>query len=469
MTRIILFLNKCVPKMIAVAIILVIAILCLEWYRGWKNRQLKELKKGSRKKAHGIIFGKLGIKFVFSPWDKEGHVGIFAASGTGKTSACLIPTIRSISEKHVKSYTYAIDISGDISKNCPDVPYKLEYAPEKPDTPPYNIFAPIDALDEIEDKYEALEQLAFLLMPEKVNMNDNARFFLVNGRKILTASLIAFYPVGMDFISICERIVQSSWQELFRDIDNTGNIDAIRYINGFEGANEANTAGCKQSCDDALKLFATNGKIKRSIRRPKRGEKSVEPKMIEHSNIFVVIGEDKLSLYAPLMNILTSQLMEYVGTRKVTKNSPCILLCLDELASLHIDGELILDGVRRFRKRKCRLILLMQNTADLNILYGADVTRAILANLKYKVLLGGTGLGEPESQKYFAELIGYKDSTKHSTSSNAKQTTHTESEAKEWVIEPAELDRQGKDTVILIAADEPDGYLKLKKNYYFKR
>lgn len=34
MTRIILFLNECVPKMVAVAIILVIAILCLEWYRG---------------------------------------------------------------------------------------------------------------------------------------------------------------------------------------------------------------------------------------------------------------------------------------------------------------------------------------------------------------------------------------------------------------------------------------------------
>lgn len=465
MKRIILFLNECVPKMAAVAIILVIAILCLEWYRGWKNRQLKELKKGSRKKAHGIIFGKKGRKFVYSPVTAEGHVGVFSASGTGKTSACLIPTIRSISEKHVKSYTYAIDISGDISKNCPDVPYKLEYAPEKPDTTPYNIFAPIDDLDATEDKYEALEQLAFLLMPEEPNMNDNARFFLVNGRKILTASLIAFYQ-KLDFIAICEKVVGSSYQELFRAIDESQIEEAIMYINSFENANPANTAGCKQSCDDALKLFATNGKIKRSIRRPKKGEKSVEPKKIEHNNIFVVVGEDKLNLYAPLMNILTSQLMEYVGTRKVTENSPCILLCLDELASLHIDGELILDGVRRFRKRKCRLILLMQNTADLNILYGADATRAILSNLRYKVLLGG--LGEPESQQYFASLIGYRNSTKHSTSSNAKQTTHTESEAKEWVIEPADLDRQGKDTVILIASDESDGYMKLKKSYYFK-
>lgn len=462
MTRIILFLNDCVPKIVTVAIILVIAILCLEWYRGWKNRQLKELKKGSRKKAHGIIFGKQGIRLVYSPEDKEGHVGVFSASGTGKTASVGIPTLRAW---HGTSYT--IDISGDICKNCPDMPHKLVYAPENPDTAPYDIFAPIDDLDATEDKYEALEQLAFLLMPEEPNMNDNARFFLVNGRKILTASLIAFYPVGMDFIPICERIVQSSWQELFRDIDNTENIDAMRYINGFEGANEANTAGCKQSCDDALKLFATNGKIKRSIRRPKKGEKSVEPKKIEHNNIFVVVGEDKLNLYAPLMNILTSQLMNYIGTREVQKSSPAILLFLDEFGSLKLDSELILDGVRRFRKRRCRIMVLMQNTVDLNLLYGADATRAILSNLKYKVLLGG--LGEPESQKYFAELIGYKDSTKHSTSSNAKQTTHTESETKEWVIEPADLDRQGKDTVILIASDEPEGHMKLKKNYYFKR
>lgn len=461
MTRIILFLNNCVPKMVTVAIILVIVILCLDSYRGWKNKKLKELKNGSRKKAHGIIFGKKGWKLVYSPEQAEGHVGVFSASGTGKTASIGIPTLRAW-----KGTTYTIDISGDICKNS-DMPYKLVYAPEKPDTTPYNIFAPIDNLDEIEDKYEALEQLAFLLMPEELNMNDNARFFLVNGRKILTASLIAFYSKGMDFIEIAERIVGSSWQELFRDIDNTENIDAIRYINSFEGANQANTAGCKQSADDALKLFATNGKIKRSIRRPKKGEQAVEPKKIEHNNIFVVVGEDKLNLYAPLMNILTSQIMQYIGTREVQKSSPAILLFLDEYGSLKLDKELILDAVRRFRKRRCRIMVLMQNTVDLNLLYGADATRAILSNLKYKVLLGG--LGEPESQKYFAELIGYKDSTKHSTSSNAKQTTHTESEAKEWVIEPADLDRQGKDTVILIASDEPDGHMKLKKNYYFKR
>ena len=46
-------------------------------------------------------------------------------------------------------------------------------------------------------------------------------------------------------------------------------------------------------------------------------------------------------------------------------------------------------------------------------------------------------------------------------------TPRTESEEKEWVIEPAELDRQGKDTLILLHS-EGTGYMLLKKNYYFK-
>lgn len=428
--------------------------------RSNQEKKVKYLKKGDNEKAHGIIFGKKGKKLIYSPETEEGHVGIFSASGTGKTSAIGIPTLRSW-----QGTSYTIDISGDVCKNCPDMAHKLIYEPENPQSVPYNIFGAIDDLSNPEDKHEALEQLAFLLMPEAPNMNDNAKYFLTNGRKILTASLIAFYTAGMDFIAICEKIVISSYQELFRAIDETQNQNAIMYINSFLGASEQNTSGCKQSCDDSIKLFATNAKVKRSIHRPDKGEDAIEPKKIEKHNIFVVIGEDKLALYAPLMNILTSQIMQYIGTRQVTQNSPTILLFLDEFGSLKLDADLILDGVRRFRKRKCRIMPLMQNTVDMNILYGEETTRAILSNLKYKVLLGG--LGEPQSQKYFAELLGYKKIKKRSTSKSSKQTTRTESEEKEWVIEPADLDRQGKDTLILLHP-ESTGYMLLRKNYYFK-
>ena len=138
---------------------------------------------------------------------------------------------------------------------------------------------------------------------------------------------------------------------------------------------------------------------------------------------------------------------------------------MDEYASLKLNATTILEALRKYRKRKCRVMLLTQNLADLDILYGKETTRALMANLRFKVLLGG--LGETESQKYFADLIGYKETKKYSKSTSHSQVTHTESETKEYIIAPADLDRQGKDTVILIYP-ENDGYILLKKNYYFK-
>lgn len=454
--------NKIKERELFVLALIILVVFSLI-YQSKNSGKLREIWFSNKGKEHGVIFGKKGRKVLYSPEDSEGHIGVFSASGTGKTSAIGIPTLRTW-----RGTSYVIDISGDICKNCPNMPNdKFVFSPETSDSAPYNLFGVIDDFSDYGDKNEALEQLAFLLMPNEINMNDNAKFFLVNGRKILTASLIAFYSEGMDFIDIATKIVESDWSELFREIDKTENKDAIIYINSFLGASEQNTAGCKQTCDEALKLFATNTKIKRSIRRPKEGETAIQPKMLEKNNIFVVVGEDKLALYMPLMNIITSQIMQYIGTRKVTDDSLTILLFLDEYGSLKIDSDIVLDSVRRFRKRKCRVMLLMQNISDMTILYGGEVTRAILSNLRFKILLGG--LGEPESQKYFAELIGYKKNKKVSRTKNSGKTVLTETEEKEWVIEPANLDRQGKDCAILILASEKNGYIRLKKNYFFKK
>lgn len=455
-----MIIEKITVPVVIIAVLMLAFTLFDKMRRQNHKKILKELKKASADKAHGVLFGKLGRKIIFSPTGSEGSIAVFAASGTGKTSAIGIPTLRSWT-----GTSFTIDISGDICKNCPDMPNKIIYEPEDPDTTPYNIFGAIDDLKTTEDKNEALEQLAFLLIPEVPNMNENARYFLTNGRKILTASLIAFYGTGMDFIPICKKVAGSSYPNLFQAIDETKNEDAITYINSFEGVSAQNISGCKQSCDDAIKLFATNGKIKKSVRRPTESEKSIEGKMIEKYNIFVIIGDPKIELYSPLLNIITSLQMQYISNRKVTDESENILLFLDEYASLKIDAGTILEALRKYRKRLCRVMIMTQNLADLDILYGHDTTKALMANFRFKVLLGG--LGEPESQKYFAELIGYKNAIKKSTSKSSTRTTQTKSESKEYIIEPADLDKQGPDTVILIHPDN-EGYILLKKNFYYK-
>lgn len=427
--------------------------------RDHSKKKLVNLKWGKRNKIHGIIFGRMKNRVLYSEVSQEQHCFVCAGTGKGKTSSLLIPTLRSWTGSSL-----TIDISGDISKNCPNMLDKLVFEPENEETIPYDVFSMIDKMDDTDKQNEALCQLAILLMPESPNMNDNARFFLMNGRKILMASLIAFYHENLDFCEICRKIVGNSWQNLFNEIDEIGNEEAVLYINGFVGANEANTSGCYQQVCEAINLFATNVNIRNGVRRPSKGEMALQPDCIEENNIFVIVQDEKLELYSPLMNIIVSQFMQYISSRVVEKGkSKTILLALDEYASLHIDSGMILEATRKYRKRLCRLMILTQNLADLVILYGQEVTRGLIGNFDYKVLLGG--IGDLESLETFAKLIGYKETTKRSVSKSSTGTSRTESEDREFIIEPSELDRLG-DKAVLIS---PEGHFILDKNFYYKK
>lgn len=154
--QITLLLDK-VAIIIGIGVVILLFFLFLAKKNKKDDKTVKELQQSQSDLAQGIIFGKKAGKVVYSPADNEGSVGVFSASGTGKTSAVGIPTLR-----NWPGTSFTIDISGDICKNCPDMPQKLIYAPDSSDSTAYNIFGTIDSLEEIEDKNEALEQLAFL-------------------------------------------------------------------------------------------------------------------------------------------------------------------------------------------------------------------------------------------------------------------------------------------------------------------
>lgn len=326
---------------------------------------------------------------------------------------------------------------------------------------PYNIFAPIDALEADAERTEALEMLAWLIMPDVPSSSHNAAYFQNGGRAILIAALIWGYHCGMDFIEICEAITDSSYKTLFNRIDSSNDKAAIRYINQFEGNSEANTAGCKQNADRAVSLFATNSRVKSAVRRPRSGEVSFSCSSIESNNIFVIIPDAKLEVFAPLLHIISSQVLNYLADRSAANTTP-ILLALDEFVSL---GQLeITPALRKLRKKHVRIMVLTQSTADIDELYGKESRMTMMNNFAYKVILSA---GDTDSQRYFADLIGMEDRKKTSTtsgsiwSSNATSTTSTE---RAYIIEPAALANLGNELVLL----SPEGYKRLRKNFYFR-
>lgn len=431
---------------IAVLLVVLAVVVVAKGYisRGGKLWGKRVLTIRSRNKAHGIILGRITKRLLYiSPEQSEGHIVVFGPSGTGKTSALLIPTLRSW-----EGTALVVDISGDIAANV-HTANKIVYDPTAEDCIPYDVFASINAVDDDTERQERLEQLAYLLLPDKANDSEAGVFFCKNGRKMITAALICYYGMGWEFIKICEHFLSNDWRSLLNDIAKQDNTTANMYISSFAGASEQNTAGCKQAADDALKLFATNAKIKNALRKPASYEQSICPATLETNSIYIYIPDEKLKIYGDLLRIITAQSMEYFSARP-KENKKMILFCLDEFASF---GKLqIVESLRKVRKHFCRILVISQSLSDLDMIYGKDERKAMMGNFAITVVLGCM---DTETQEYFSKLAG-----------NKKPLFATEAEKQKAtpVIEPADLAQLGDDLIIL----SDDGYRRLKKNYYFK-
>lgn len=430
-----------------VAAILLVILLLLVYLRGQVNHlpnpfSKKNLAYRQPAQARGILFGKKLSLLAYSPEQDEGHILVMGPSGTGKTSALLIPTLRSW-----QGTALVVDISGDISANV-NTPNKIIFDPTSENCIPYDVFASINAVTDDTERQERLEQLAYLLLPDKANDSEAGIFFCKNGRKMITAALICYYGMGWGFVQICEFFLGHDWRGLLNDIAKQQNPIANMFISSFAGASEQNTAGCKQAADDALKLFATNEKIKNALRKSASYEQSISPATLETNSIYIYIPDEKLKIYGDLLRIITAQSMEYFSSRP-PENKQTILFCLDEFASF---GKLqIVESLRKLRKRRIRILVLTQSVSDVDMIYGKDERKAMLGNFKFTVILG---CKDTETQEYFSKMIGDKRSLLATDPTQKPQP----------IIKPADLAHLEQDLFVIC----DDGAIRLRKNFYFK-
>ena len=430
----------------ATAVMLLVLVLIV-YLRGQMNHfpnpfAKKNLVYRHPAQAKGILFGKKFGLLAYSPEQDEGHILVLGPSGTGKTSALLIPTLRSW-----QGTALVVDISGDISANV-NTPNKIVFDPTSESCIPYDVFASINAVADETERQERLEQLAYLLLPDKANDSEAGIFFCKNGRKMITAALICYYGMGWGFVEICEFFLGHDWRSLLNDIAKQQNLIANMFISSFAGASEQNTAGCKQAADDALKLFATNDKIKNALRKVPSYEKAISPATLETSSVYIYIPDEKLKIYGDLLRIITAQSMEYFSSRP-TENKQTILFCLDEFASF---GKLqIVESLRKLRKRRIRILVLTQSVSDVDMIYGKDERKAMLGNFKFTVILG---CKDTETQEYFSKMIGEKHSLLAIDPNQKPQL----------IIKPADLAHLEQDLFVIC----DDGAIRLRKNFYFK-
>lgn len=416
-----------------------------------KNRKY-EANLQAKEHAEGIVFGKNERNhFICSSEEEEGHILVIGGSGSGKTAAILIPTL-----KVWYGNAFVLDISGDISANA-NRRDALHFAPLENESIAYNVFYEVDLEEDENEKLEKLCQLAYMIMPDDINIGENGRFFNEEGRNILIASLIHYYEEGLDFVEICEKIVYTPTTNLLNELIT--NRKAKAYITSFLGTNEKNTAGCKQAMDAKLKFFATNSNIKKYVHRSLSGEKVITPLALEDNSVFLRIPDKNLEVYAPIIRIIISQFLQYLSARPDTKTKP-ILMCIDEFASF---GKMaIINPLRKLRKRKVRIMILTQSLSDIDGIYGINDRRVICDNCDYKVILKAT---DAETQEYFSKLVGEEEVEKYSITWNGQDTrrSYTKTTVTKRIIESAQLAYLENRLLLL----SPKGYKILNKNFYF--
>ena len=225
------------------------------------RRKINATLRGSDLKTSvhpkGFIFGKTSKrKKAYLPSDKEGHIIVFGGSGKGKTSALLIPSLRAW-----LGTFFAIDISGDISANVVRS-NSVKVCPDDPDSSVLvNVFFSVDTAKRENTKRKKLELLTNLIVEIPPNVNETQEYFLRTARKLLKASLFAFYGLGFDFIDICKTICFNSLDELFELIEASNNSRAISIISSLKGANAKNVNGEKETLEDKIGLFANDNNM----------------------------------------------------------------------------------------------------------------------------------------------------------------------------------------------------------------
>lgn len=405
-----------------------------------------------RNLAHGIIFGiQPDDKLYISPEEEPYHILVVGGTRSGKTSAILIPTLRTW--QHT---AFVIDISGDISntiyrddKIVLDIMNGERY---------YNVFCYADTAKNRTELWAQLEILASCLMPSEKS-SDTEKFFREEGRRLLLASLVYLYDKGVDFCQFCREFVHFDAQSLISDILADTNADprVLSIMQSMQGTNAKNVQGCKQNADSCVEKFAYDEHIRKSIHR---GADAITPEILENKSLFISVPQYMLDVYAPLLSAISQQVMHYFKMREITPQTKTCLMCLDEFPQLGMIPD-VNNALMTLAKKKVRLLLCVQTDASLNRIYGTDTRIEILTNCAYKCILNAL---DPETQENYSRLIGEKNVEHKSVTAGNGNPSYTYTLQKERIIEPAELAYLQNHLILLT----PTGYIRLTKNFYFK-
>lgn len=259
------------------------------------------------------------------------------------------------------------------------------------------------------------------------SLNDPNSYWIDLARNLLSAAIVYYSSIGLDFIETTIMAVDTSVSELCHKIIRSNCSLAKKFIGEIAGLKSEHQAIIGTEMKRHLMPFATDQVIQDalSINQSKKAFSWEDIVTADDApNVFLRLSQDRMEQLGGMIRLMLTQLIRTLERRpdrqspQGRKISP-ILLLLDEFPLLG-KMDVITNALTTLRSKKVTFCLMLQSIAQLDAIYGYDIRKIIVDNCQYKAMLNIT---EPDSQEYFSKLIGTVPIGRRSISQNYDPTT----------------------------------------------
>ena len=411
-------------------------------------------------KPSGIVLGKYRGKYVCRPVEQDGHYLIIGGSGSGKSSALIIPTL--LINNGVPAFV--LDIKGELNrlaKKKGDARVHI-FNPNDRRSYGYDPFYNLKKESTEQEILETMQMVTFSLISLSANVKDP--FWKISARNMLCGLMIYHYKRGKhNLVDIMDAIlgqsIKASIQEVMTGSEPT--TAEYRYLVAFSDLADETISGIYAEMASNIIVFANDQDIRYAL---KHNSLKCSPVDLENGNsIYVVIREDKLTAYNQVLQLIINQTLNALE-RRPEKSEP-ILFLIDELPRILSAGKIerLLDASRTLRSRNVRLILVTHSVEALMTVYSENEVVDLISNCNYKIVLDASS---QKTQHMIREWCGkYRELKKTWNGAGTKQKTGVSFEEKPIVEESDLMTLAQTGEVILIC---PYGYFRIQKTPYYR-
>lgn len=422
------------------------------------------------KEPTGFCFGMYDGKYVCRAPDDPGAILINGGSGSGKSSAAIIPYLLLQQEKHEMN-SLVIDIKHELS-DITRRPGDGSYIVDPLDRGSYGI-DPFWALNEHSSNQEIFEVCQVIAISIIPPMSGDKVFWVDSARALLTGALLYCYKQkqSRNLTDIIQWILSKPVDKTVEEIVTIASPGSDEYMSvvDFHGMAAETLSSVFANLKNKILPLVTDKNLAFALGD---GGRKYRPDMLRTGSVYICIPEHKLEQYSQLVMLVLNTLflwaLELPEKSKDPGRKPMAVVIDETVALLSgVGGKLAMlpQALRVLRSKGVMTVICVQSIPGLKCAYSEDEVLDLLSNLPYKLFFDATTV---ETQKMVSDWCGTYRRRNTSWSGQDKGGRSTSVQyTDEPIVRPEDLiTLAGTEECILVS--NIAGYSRVRKVPYYK-